>query len=896
MPAKYVAMLGSVGKIVDQASDRRLAGTALGKWHPDEQGLQTMPLVDHCADVAGVTEALLKLPTIRRRLELLAETTLRCSTVTRLTLLAFLHDVGKTSAGFQTKRLADDERWPLLRREGIRIDQCGHTHCVGYLMRSVSLPEGLEPIRDWGGVHWLAALSHHGTPIRYDDLSQDKYASAVRLWQPLAGYDPEKALADLAAAGRRWFPQAFAETTEPLPDAPAFVHAFSGLVSLADWIASNPAPGFFPYQTPTGSSDRLAFARERAALVLRRMCIDVEESRIDLRRRSVTFSDLFPFQPTLLQITMGDLSLGKVVAAEDETGAGKTEAALWRFKTLFEAGEVDSLAFVLPTRVAAVAIEKRVGDFIARLFPDPALRPNVVLAVPGYLRADGEDGQRLAEFKTLWPDQRDEASAHRRWAAESAKRYLAAAIAVGTIDQTLLSGLRIRHAHLRGAALLRSLLVVDEVHSSDAYMTRLLQGVLRRHQAAGGHALLLSATLGSATRDDLLGIRRPHGKIGRRSQPPDSAQAEMAAYPAVSDLYGLRPMGRPAGEGDRPNKPVTLDLQPLIDDPARIAAIALEAGNRGARVLVVRNTVGGVIAVQQALEDLAGPESPLLFRAAGVVCPHHGRYAAEDRRVLDAAIEDAFGKEARRDGGRVLAGSQTLEQSLDIDADFLITDLAPVDVLLQRIGRLHRHRDRHRPEGFAAASCLVLTPEERDLAPFLKARRGRSRHGMGSVYDNLLAIDVTWRELAGRGAVAIPRDNRVLVERATDRQQLYRHAEELGGGWPAHWQEISGNTAAERTAATYAALSWNDDWDAVTWPDLNEKIKTRLGLDDRLLDLSSAWTSPFGASLTQFKIPGWMTPKAPPDGPGEIVARSEAQLDVRWGDRVYAYTRMGLTV
>ena len=122
------------------------------------------------------------------------------------------------------------------------------------------------------------------------------------------------------------------------------------------------------------------------------MRIDVEDARADLQRRNPAFEDVFPFKPTDLQQKMEDRQLGPIVIAESETGSGKTEAALWRFKTLFEAGEVDALAFLLPTRVAAVSLEQRVRRFFESAFPDPQLRPNVVLAVPGYLQSDGEQG------------------------------------------------------------------------------------------------------------------------------------------------------------------------------------------------------------------------------------------------------------------------------------------------------------------------------------------------------------------------------------------------------------------------------------------------------------------------------------------------------------------------
>ena len=171
--------------------------------------------------------------------------------------------------------------------------------------------------------------------------------------------------------------------------------------------------------------------------------------------------------------------------------------------------------------------------------------------------------------------------------------------------------------------------------------------------------------------------------------------------------------------------------------------MALRAAEDGAKVLVIRNTVGAAIATAQALETAAGCSHPALFRVAGVATLHHGRFAPIDRQLLDAAVETALGK-ASPAAARVVIGTQTLEQSLDLDADLLITDLCPVDVLLQRIGRLHRHA-RARPPGFAEPQAIVLTPRTRDLLPLL--RGGRGRHGLGLVYEDARIIEATWRLL-----------------------------------------------------------------------------------------------------------------------------------------------------
>ena len=725
-----------------------------------------------------------------------------------------------------------------------------------------------------------------------------------RLRTATDGYDPMAAVAALERRARLRFPAAWgSNAAEPeLPDAPAFVHYFAGLVSLADWIASNDAVGFFPYDGH-GDGERARFSRERAREVLRRMRIDVEDARADLRRRTPAFGDVFraphsgPFAATPLQRAMEDRTLGSVVIAESETGSGKTEAALWRFKTLFEAGEVDALAFLAPTRVAAVSLEGRVRRFFEQLFPDPELRPNVVLAVPGYIQSDGERGSKradgaglLSRFETLWPDTAAESAAHRRWAAEHPKRALAAAAAVGTIDQALLSGLPVRHAHLRGAALLRAFIVADEVHASDAYMTELLTGVLRRHADAGGHALLLSATLGSEARDRLL------IQPTRRLQPNQKRWSDRAGdpsqspYPALSDTEHIR-----AVVGTSTEKRVRVSLDPGIDDEVRIAAKAADAATAGAKVLVIRNDVKGAVAVQRALEAELGDEHPALFRAGGVPAPHHGRFAAPDRRVLDEAIEGAFGKFADRGAGVVLAGTQTLEQSLDIDADFLITDLAPVDVLLQRFGRLHRHRRTDRAAKFAAPSAIVLTPVSRDLTVYLTRRPGR-RHGIGGVYENVLSIEATWRALEACSELTIPAENRALVEAATRFSGLASLAQALGEQWEAHWREYAGVVASRRGAADTIRLDWSEPWDEQRWPaDPGERIRTRLGLDDRLVELSETWTSPFGQVIERMKIPGWMVKSLEDhEESARITDRTSTELRFHWGGGNFVYNRHGL--
>ena len=832
-----------------------------------------LSLVAHCIDVAAVAAALLELPTWRARLEALAKRPLTSVDIARLVALAFLHDVGKAGAGFYSKGTSDEVALAWRRLSGADWVATGHVHVVGPLFEGdrtcapLRAALGVDDVLAWGGEDdagqlavqtlWLAAISHHGTPLTHGEL---KSTAGLASWTvPIDGYQPVQGLARLATAVRQILPDAFVLDAPALRANAALTHAFAGLVSLADWIGSNTDPAFFHYALGgPGAQDerRWRFAVARSREVLRAMRLNVEDVRADLRRRSPSFDDVFGRSPRPMQTLAGGTDLGPLVVIEAETGSGKTEAALWRFKALFEAGEVDSLCFLLPTRVSATAIAKRVQDFVEALFPDPRLRPNTVLAVPSYLRANGHDGTALPHFEVLWPD----ADPQRRpmyWAAEHSKRYFAAGCATGTIDQLLLSVLQTKHSHLRGTVLLRALVVVDEVHASDAYMTALLHAALERQVRAGGRALLMSATLTGEARARLVQAGVPVREAARQR---DALAVANAPYPCVSDSRQLV-----GCERAMPARRIKCELLAAMRDPAAVAEIVATAVADGARVLVLRNTVTQAVAAQQAIEDRLGIDHPALFRVGGVVAMHHGRYAFEDRRQLDREVEATFGEPADTSrAARVLVGTQTLEISLDCDADLMITDIVPMDVLLQRLGRLHRHRDRdlYRPGSCSAPRVVVLTPPSRDLSLLLRPGATRGL-GLGplSAYENLLAVEATLRVLEDTATypeLVIPDHNRALVEAGVDASRLHALAESMGGDWPGAFVQVIGKYSAQAAQAGQVRVRWDRDWNEDSWSDLDDEVRTRLGLDAIDIELLQPWISPLGDRLTTLSVPQWM--------------------------------------
>jgi CRISPR-associated endonuclease/helicase Cas3 len=686
MGAPHPVIANAWAKAVDSSDGRR-------RFHS---------VVGHGTDVAAVFETLCSSPIFTDRLARAAGRPLKDADVARLSVFAFLHDFGKVNRGFWGRQFERGDK----RRER-DAGHIGETHVVlsdRYPQRDhVMAAIGFDRMERWGDALWpllVATLSHHGTPVKAR-LKPEYLQAEAALWRPAHGYDPMAELARLRDAAFAMFPEASSRSADPLPLTQHLIHLFGGLLMLADWIGSD--PDRFPLAD--GADDgRPNFARKRA----RELLADFGLAGLASRLLSTVhgFEHAFQFAPRPLQAALDVPTPEPLTILEAETGSGKTEAALWHFVRLLQAGSVDSLYFALPTRVAASEIHGRVIRAANALFGADVIKP--VLAVPGYVRAGSLDGQKLPGYVVLWPD-RDEPTrpADGRWAAESSKRFLGAPIAVGTIDQALMAGLQIGHAHLRGAALSRSLLVVDEVHASDLYMASILKQVLTNHLAVGGRALLMSATLGATARVGFTGAALPSAK-----------EAALVPYPAIS--HGSRIESVPA-TGRR--KQVTVRRLRTMAHPQAVAERAAAAAREGATVVVVRNTVRDALATQEALEQIAEPAH--LFRVQDLVTLHHGRFAPEDRRLLDAEVTRLFGK-SRDMAGRIVIGTQTLEQSLDIDADILITDLCPMDVLLQRLGRLHRH-DRERPPGYAPAVAEVLVPENRDFAGLLL----RQRHGLG---------------------------------------------------------------------------------------------------------------------------------------------------------------------
>ena len=380
-------------------------------------------------------------------------------------------------------------------------------------------------------------------------------------------------------------------------------------------------------------------------------------------------------------------------------------------------------------------------------------------------------------------------------------------------------------------------------------MAALTRGLIERHLSLGGRALAMSATLGETALAILMNRERtsideaiavPYPVIRRRSCDHELPQA--------------------------PGRTVDVVVEPFDQAASRARAAVMD----GQSVLWIRSTVSDAVA------DF------LSFEARGInSLLHHSRYAVEDRTWLDQQLLSVFGLNGHR-GSIIAVTTQTAEQSLDIDADLLITDACPADVLLQRLGRLHRHRAGTRP------TAVMIDPGSLDRYLLPKGKvLGRLGQGWPWVYNNLLSVRATLDWLHSSRSIAIPDDCRLLVERATHADYLRDMAKSLGGSWTDLWRELFDEAAIKSQLAEASLIDRKRPYrDAL----VNEWLPTRLG-EGTVTVAVERLVSPFtGQQITALPIPArWLRGIVLPDEPVEAV---RGQL--RIGTQNFTYDRLGI--
>jgi CRISPR-associated endonuclease/helicase Cas3 len=459
---------------------------------------------------------------------------------------------------------------------------------------------------------------------------------------------------------------------------------------------------------------------------------------------------------------------------EDVMGAGKTEAAQVLVHRLMASGRASGAFWALPTQATANAMYVRQGNGVRALFDDLSRRrPSLVLAHSKSRMHQGfrdtvmvEPGPALASAEADDSDLPSEVACA-AFLANSSRAALMADVGAGTVDQAVLAVLPSKFNTLRLFGLAEKVLVLDEIHAYDAYMSEELRALLRFHAALGGCVVALSATLSSK----LSGALAEEWQRATRGQAIDSVPTT-AAYPLATVVGGDGSVVRSpirAADWSRRRIPV----RTISDENIAIDRL-LSASRAGAAVVWVRNTVDSCRAAAANLRE----------RGAEDVSVFHARFAQIDRQGREEDVLARFGRApSRRRAGSILVATQVVEQSLDLDFDVMLSDLAPVDLLVQRSGRLWRHAFRTKRLGADAPELLVLAPEFENDPPdsWLDALLPNTRW----VYQDSGVLWRTLRALRSTGCIDTPDGLRDLIARVYDDsdcpEQLQRAADRADG-------------------------------------------------------------------------------------------------------------------
>ncbi len=774
-------------------------------------------LVYHCLDMAACGVMLLRLiPQWRRLLERLTGLSGKALEDCVFFYLA-LHDLGKFATGFQNLRP------DLLRKLQQRESDKGYIErhdTLGWLLWRHRLRERfcLSERRRMRGSPcaevdaWMQAVTgHHGEPpedkerVLEDAFDSVDFEAVERFLQNLLVLAQLKDL--------------------PRPDkilSKAASWWVAGLAVLADWLGSNRR--FFPFESrPMPLEDYWREALRRAGQAIEATGLIVQPPA-----RQLTLADCFAepprgLQPTPLQAWAQEVEIPSGPALfilEDVTGAGKTEAALMLAWRLLRANEGAGIYFGLPTMATANGMYRRLGSgeppVYVRLFQGDR-SPSLVLA---HGRAELVTAFRdsilpLDPDEPAYGDGTEPAGPRcNAWLADNRKKALFAEVGVGTIDQALLAILASRHQSLRLLGLLGKVLIVDEVHACDAYMNKLLGTLLQAHARAGGSAILLSATLPYEQKRRLTEAFARGGGLAIPSMERNDH------YPLATWLVDGRFRQQPMATRPEVARRVEVDFTEQESD---IEALLQQVVEQGRCACWICNTVNDA---RSRFEELRAkyPEWAIeLF---------HARFTLHDRLQIEQGVLERFGKDsdpAQRQG-RILIATQVVEQSLDLDFDVLVSDLAPIDLIIQRAGRLCRHsrdatgRRIDGPDQRGTPVLTLLTPPWSDQP---KTRWLRDHlPGTATVYrDEDGRLWLAMKLLLEKGGFEMPADARHLVEGVYGADLF----SDIPEGLQRQALDADGSAKGQRSLARLKALHLEDGYRR-DGPWLDEDVApTRLG-------------------------------------------------------------------
>ncbi len=683
--------------------------------------------------------------------------------------LAALHDLGKISPGFQRKCEAWLEQYGLLnvalngRWDAMETNHGAASHSA---VQDFLIQGGMSR----NSAQYLSAVlgAHHGR---------------LRPPNPRGIRPPfEIGLITEDSSGIRWAEERQTSAREvwryfgadcsidAITGESPVLWWLAGLTSVADWIGSDER--FFPpgRVEPAGDPSLLAL-KALASIGLRPVHL----------LENLSFHDLFhdlekpeiEWTPNEMQEkTVATVTGPGVYIIEALMGMGKTEAALWVAYRLLLSRKATGIYFALPTQVTSNRVHLRVKEFLRRISTEASSR--LVHGNSWLFETESPICPGATEMREKAPQ---DARMGRDWFA-STKRALLAPFGVGTIDQALLGVVAAKHFFVRHFALAGKVVILDELHSYDLYTGTLIDKLIATLEGLGCTVIVLSATLTSRRREDIV----PDGVRGG-IEPP---------YPLVT--------GRRDGVVFEPvpvSPPKSREIKLDFVSSGKAEEEAISLARRGGAVLWICDTVDAAQMQYKRFNDCASHEFPI-----GLL---HSRFPFRRREQLEDEWMERLGRDGKARCGCILVSTQVVEQSVDLDADLIITELAPTDMLLQRLGRLWRHERGKRPADSPRLLVLVEGKSLDELRRMKPAAIKAALGGKANVYDPfvlLRSLEVWHGRWLEGGVIKIPSEIRRLIESTYEDRETE----------PDSWLELSDECFAKKSAMRMLASRSSNVW------------------------------------------------------------------------------------
>lgn len=707
-----------------------------------------LPLITHMTDTAEVAKRLWRkwLPDSIRHVIKTAIESDEQEAEKFIVFLAIVHDIGKATPVFQASLSAflptdlDEDIYNTLLANGYSVREKRTSY-----LNSEKTPHALasQLLLETAKEHNLSDMNlnrnaaaiigaHHGKPL------ETGYTNLAGSQKSNFGFDEDawmQAQRELIRFSLEY--AGYASLNEvPRPTEQGQV-LLSGLLILADWIASNDS--IFPLVALNNPQKIDSSERARIGWNSLRLPSAWQPYYAlgNAYYNAELFSDRFGRRPYNMQKTAlsiaGSLRKPGIMVIEAPMGSGKTEAALAVAEVLRSLTDSGGIFFALPTQATSDGIFPRLVKWMDELDTDEKFSVNLAHGKAQF----NETYINLFEGDSeISDDDSDDHVAYVHQWFNGRHKTMLANFVVGTIDQLLLMALKQRFVMLRHLGLAGKIVIIDECHAYDAYMSQYLKMALEWLGTYEVPVIVLSATLTSDKRREVIGAYMRNCSI-------TGDWADDLSYPLITYSDGSDVKCCPITHDGKSNS-VAFEYIAFEEVADKLKDMLSDGGCAG----VVMDTVQRAQEMAKTLRECFDADTVELF---------HSRFIAPDRITKEKKLRDTLGSGGARPHKLVVVGTQVLEQSLDIDFDVMVSDIAPMDLLLQRMGRLHRH-ENNRCERVRKPICFI-TGIEKD----------RFSSGITSIYHEYILSRT--KELLDKcnGVIALPTDIPRLVNDAYDK-------------------------------------------------------------------------------------------------------------------------------